>query len=200
MLGEHGLWLKNCLLDGAARVPVIMSGPGVPRGKSIDNPISHVDMVATMLDLGGAGVAKELRGRSLLAEMRGESGPHPQFAYSESHSEGNCTGSFMIRKGDWKYLYFTGGNPLLFNMKSPGGEFQDLAGDGQHQPVLKELHELLCSRVDPDKVTFDAFDKQAQVLAGLVKRKSRAEFYETLQGRLGPIQARIITDRHYGRA
>src|SRR5262249_51655399 len=30
MLGEHGLWLKNVLLEGAAHVPLILAGPSLP--------------------------------------------------------------------------------------------------------------------------------------------------------------------------
>lgn len=49
MLGSHGIWRKNVLLEGAARVPLIMSGAGLPQGKIVDTPVSHLDMVATML-------------------------------------------------------------------------------------------------------------------------------------------------------
>jgi choline-sulfatase len=198
MLGEHGLWLKNCLLDNANRVPMILSGAGLPKGKLIDTPVSHVDLIATMLDLAGAGVAKGLRGHSLAPMAGGQAGSHPGFAFSESHSEGNCTGSFMIRKGDWKYLYFTGGEPLLFNMKE-GGEFVNLARDKKHAGLQKELHGHLASLLDPDAVTHAAFQRQDEVLKTLVRENSRADFYDTLVGRLGPIQARLLTDRHYGR-
>ncbi len=194
MLGEHGLWLKNCLLDGANRVPLILAGAGLPKGKTVETPVSHADMVATMLDLSGVGVAKGLRGHSLAPAA----GAHPGFAFSESHSEGNCTGSFMIRKGDWKYLYFTGGEPLLFNMKE-GGEFVNLARDKKYAGVQKELHGHLTSLLDPDAVTHAAFQRQDEVLRGLIKENSRADFYDMLVGRLGPIQARLLADRHYGR-
>ena len=188
MLGEHGLWLKNVLLENAVSVPLILAGPGLPKGKSIDTPVSHVDLVATMLEAAGAPITRELRGHSLLSGL-------PPFAFSESHSEGNCTGSFMIRKGDWKYLYFTGGDPLLFNMSTPEGEFKNLAKDKAHAPLLKELHAHLTTVVDPDAVTFAAFEKQDRVFRDIVRKSSRDELYAALVGRLGSIQARIITNR-----
>ena len=76
MLGEHGLWLKNTLLENAARVPLIFSGPGMPKGKSIETPVSHVDMVATMMEIGGAATSG-LRGHSLVPMARGESSAIP---------------------------------------------------------------------------------------------------------------------------
>ncbi len=197
MLGEHGLWLKNTLLDGAARVPMIMAGPGLPKGQTASTPVSHVDMVATMLELGGAS-AQGLRGHSLVSMAHGRASNHPGFAFSESHSEGNCTGSFMIRKGDWKYLYFAGGDPLLFNMKNDMGEYVNLARDKKFADVQKELHAHLTSLVDPDKVSMAAFRRQEEILRQRVKSMSRSDFEDDLVGRLGSMQARVITDRYYG--
>jgi choline-sulfatase len=191
MLGEHGMWLKNTLLENAARVPLIFSGPGIPKGKTVETPVSHVDMVATMMELGGA-ATDGLRGHSLMKMER-----HPGIAYSESHSEGNCTGSFMIRKGDWKYLYFTGGEPLLFNMKDEMGEFLNLAKDKKLADLRKEMHGHLTSLVDPDAVTQAGFRKQEKMLMDRVKSMSAADFYDDLVGRLGSMQARMLTYKYY---
>jgi choline-sulfatase len=197
MLGDHGLWLKNVLLENAVRIPMIVAGPKLPQGKAVSIPVAHVDLIATLLEIGGASREGGLRGYSLIPMARGESGSHPSFALSESHSEGNCTGSFMIRKGAWKYIYFTGGDPLLFNLKSDPGEFLNLAGDPKYKSVRDELHADLRSLVDPDKVTDAAFRKQTGVLKQLVASQSRGEFYKNLVGRLGPMQARAITEQHY---
>ena len=40
----------------------------------------------------------------------------------------------MIRKGDWKYIYFAGDQPLLFNLKNDPGELRNLAGEPQPLP------------------------------------------------------------------
>jgi choline-sulfatase len=121
MLGENGLWFKNVLLENAARVPLIMAGAGLPRGKTVDTPVMHVDMVTTMLELARLPHDPKLWGDSLIALAQGRSGAHPGIEYSESHSEGNCTGSFMIRKANWKYIYATGYEPILFDLKRDPG-------------------------------------------------------------------------------
>lgn len=200
MLGEHGLWLKNVLLEGAARVPFIIAGPGIPVGRRVDAPVSHVDLVRTLLDIAGAPVDKTLRGHSLLPLMRGDAGQAPPFVFSESHSEGNCTGSFMIRKGDWKYLYFSGDEPLLFHLKEDPGELRNLAGRSETKEIQRELHKLLLSVVDPDRVTDAAFRKQRRILEEMVRAKTRDEFYETLVGRLGKAQASVLTAQFYPRS
>jgi choline-sulfatase len=199
MLGEHGLWLKNTLLENAARVPLIVSGPGIPKGKTVEAPVSHVDLVATLIEVAGA-TPEGLRGQSLLPPANGRGSRYPPFAFSESHSEGNCTGSFMIRKDEWKYIYFTAGEPLLFNMASQAGEFQNLSHDKRFQDVREELHKHLTSVVEPDAVTFQAFRRQREILQQLTKTKSKTEFYEMLVGRLGSMQATMLLEQWYGPA
>ncbi len=197
MGGDHGLWLKNVLLENAARVPLLMAGAGLPQGRAVETPVSHVDMVATVLDLAGATPEVKLRGHSLAPLAHGRPGAHPGFTFSESHSEGNCTGSFMIRKGDWKYLYFTGDRPLLFNLKDDPAELQDLAGKPETAAIQKELHAHLTSLVDPDAVTERAFVAQERRLNELVSEMTPERFYKELVGRLGSAQARVLTNRCY---
>jgi len=198
MHGDHGLWLKRALYEGAARVPIIMAGAGLPEGKVIDTPVSDVDLTATLLDLGGVPRPAGLRGRSLLPLIMGDSNAAPSHVYCECHTEGNCTGSFMIRKGDWKYLYFSFyGNNLLFNLRDDPGEMNNLSGRPESASIEQELHETLTSLVDPDAVTLRAFEKQDQVLAAMLRENDAHSFYENLGGRLGQGQAALLAQKYY---
>ncbi len=135
MGGEHGLWTKFNLLENSARIPMIVAGAGFPHGKVVDTPVSAVDLTPTMLEVAGTRPASGLRGHSLLGLANGRSREHPGYAYSESLSEGNCTGSYMIRQGDWKYVHYTWYGDLLFNIKQDPGEFHNLAGNPAHRDV-----------------------------------------------------------------
>ncbi len=194
-LGDHGLWYKNNLYDCAARVPLIMAGAGLPRNKRIETPVGHVDLVATILELAGSDAHKKIRGKSLLPLITGASGDTPAFAYSESHSEGNCTGSFMVRKGDWKYIHFSWYDDLLFNIRKDPGEFNNLIDKPENSAVQTELKNLLYSLVDPEQVTQNAFDAQKKILDRFVSDMNEEELFEMLTGRLGKGQARIMA-RH----
>jgi choline-sulfatase len=198
MLGENGLWFKNVLLENAARVPLIMVGAGMPRGKTVNTPVMHVDMVATMLELAGLPRDPKLRGHSLVGFAQGSPGAHPGVAYSESHSEGNCTGSFMIRKANWKYIYATGYEPILFDLQRDPGELQNLAGTPETAAIQRELHpELLRLIPNPDLVTERAFDAQQALLETMLRDKTRQQFNEELRSRLGAGQARVLANHFY---
>jgi choline-sulfatase len=195
-LGEHGLWLKNNLYDVAARVPLVMAGAGLPKNVKISTPVAHIDVVATMLDLAGSDAYNKLRGHTLLPLLKGKEGSQPEFAFSESHSEGNCTGSFLIRKGDWKYIHFSWYDDLLFNVAEDPGEFNNLIDKPETAAVQAELKNILYSLVDPEEVTMRAFEAQDKVLAGFTEKMTEDQLFNLLKGRLGPGQARTLAKKY----
>ena len=191
-LGEHGLWQKNTLYDVANHVPLVVAGAGLPAGISVNSPVAHVDLVRTMLEVANAETPSTLRGHSLLPICGRQPGPAPPFAYSECHCEGNCTGTFMIRKGDWKYIHLSWYEGLLFNLARDPGELNNLINDPEVQEIRKDLEATLRDYVDPEEITFEAFRAQEEMLAEMAQKLSEDELYERLKGRLGSGQARIM--------
>lgn len=196
MLGEHGLWYKNCLYEDAARVPLVVSGPGIPAGITVEAPVGHVDLVHTILDWADAERPDPERGHSLRRLIEGQSEDHPGYAYCENHTEGNCTGSFMVRRGDWKYVHFTWYDDILFNLAEDPHELENRIDDPDTIEVREEMIEILRSRIDPEAMTRRAFRTQENQLQELYDSKGLRGFFEELQGRLGPGQARALVDKH----
>ena len=73
----------------------------------------------------------------------------------------------------------------------------NLAKDKKMTDLRKEMHAHLTSLVDPDAVTRAGFKKQEKMLLERVKSMSAADFYDDLVGRLGSMQARMLTYRYY---
>lgn len=194
-LGEHGMWLKNNLYECATRIPLVISGPKLPRGETIDTPVSHVDLVATMIEWAGMPTPAELRGTSLSPLIDGRSGTGPAFVYAESHSEGNPTGSCMVRKGPWKLIHFSYYEDYLFNLEEDPEEKHNRAGDPALKGVIEELRSTLRRQVDPEEITERAFAAQKRMLDGFAERMSEEELFELMRSRLGDGQARVIAKR-----
>jgi choline-sulfatase len=199
-LGEHGLWYKNNLYDNACRVPLIITGPGIPKGFKVNTPVGHVDLVASILEWAEIQQPQEIRGHSLSSLMEGKSGDHPGYAFCETHSEGNCTGSFMIRKGDWKYIRYTWYDDLLFNIKDDPNELVNLIDSENTSEIKIELREILNNLLDPEEVTIRAFNTQESMLKDWAKRLSENDLFDKFKGRLGDGQARsmakLVKDRY----
>lgn len=59
-LGDHGMWQKCNLLESSARVPLILAGPGIPEGRKIDTPVSHLDISPTILAAMGCSIPEDM--------------------------------------------------------------------------------------------------------------------------------------------
>ncbi len=65
--GEHGKWGRHtyALHEELLRVPLIVAGPGVPQGQTIDAAVRLVDVAPTILDLVGVGYPQYFMGEGL---------------------------------------------------------------------------------------------------------------------------------------
>jgi N-acetylglucosamine-6-sulfatase len=72
-LGEHRLREgKQTAFDTDIRVPLIVTGPGVPPGSTIDQMTSNIDLAPTFTEIGGTAGPPGADGRSLLPLLHGQ--------------------------------------------------------------------------------------------------------------------------------
>ena len=69
-LGQHGLMGKQNLYEHSVRVPLLMSGPGIPKGERRDSLCYLLDIFPTLCDLTGLPVPGSVEGRSLVPVLR----------------------------------------------------------------------------------------------------------------------------------
>jgi len=54
MLGDHHLFGKKVPWEGAVRVPLVVKGPGIPKGQLVDTPVSTLSVITFILEKAGA--------------------------------------------------------------------------------------------------------------------------------------------------
>jgi choline-sulfatase len=154
-LGHQGLFGKAHLLDSAAKVPLLMAGPGVPRGQVIHEPVSAVDLFPTILEAAGCDLQAadaDLPGQSLWPAIAGE-GHAAAPIFAEFHGNGTKAGTYMLRLGNHKLIRHAGGMPSqLFDLQADPHECHDLAAEAAHRDQLKALENQLAERLDIDAV------------------------------------------------
>ena len=160
--GARGLWGKSTFYEESAGVPMIVAGPGLPRGKVVDVPVSHVDCAPAILDAAGAPPLGPLSGHSLFDIANGATPARP--VLSEYHAIGSSSGGFMLRYGRYKYCHYVVRPPQLFDLDQDPEELVDVASDAAHAGILLQCEARLRDVLDPEAVDARAKARQASLL------------------------------------
>ena len=73
MMGDFGMLAKGVMLEPAVKVPMLIKVPGeADRQRIIEEPVGHIDLVPTLLDVLGLPPYGEAQGKSLYPEIRGD--------------------------------------------------------------------------------------------------------------------------------
>ena len=124
-LGSHGLLGKQSLYEHSMRAPLIIAGPGIPRGGSSEGFTYLLDIFPTVLNLAGGALPSPLDGRDLAPIWRGESDSVREALFL------SFTDSMRaVRRDSWKLIVYPQVNHRqLFNLEQDPYEILNLADD-----------------------------------------------------------------------
>jgi arylsulfatase A-like enzyme len=138
-IGSHGLMGKQNLYEHSMGVPLIFSGPGIPKGKSSDAFAYLFDVYPTVCELVGARVPDSLEGKSLAPVIRGTSDAVRDtifLAYRDVQRS--------VRRGRWKLLRYPQIHKTqLFDLKEDPYETENLADDPAYAHRVREMMTLM---------------------------------------------------------
>ncbi len=150
-LGDHGLLLKGPMLyDGLLRVPYVMSGPAIPAGKCVDDPISTLDIRATLSQMCNLDASAD-NGTSLVGLMQGTA--TRDFALNEWEVDETRSGIGMdlttVRSQRYRLsVDLRTDTGELYDMQEDPYEMNNLFDDTGHASTRAELMEMIHSRPD----------------------------------------------------
>ena len=160
-LGCRGLWGKSVMYEESAAIPMIVAGSDVPAGGVVDTPVSLIDCYRTALETVGCPLLPDDLARPSHSLWDVAAGARPdRTVLSEYHAVASVTGTFMIRRGRWKYIHHVGYRPELFDLAADPGETTDLAERPDMAPVLADCDQALRRICDPEAVSAEAFADQ----------------------------------------
>ena len=171
-LGTRRLWGKSTMYEESAGVPMLFAGPGVPEGFICHEPVSLVDVFPTAVDCVGLPPHpddRDLPGAPLLDVVRGTV---RRTVLCEYHATGAATGAFLIRKGPFKYVYYVGMPPQLFDLDADPQETRDLAREPGYRGLVADCEKELRRVVDPEAADRQARADQAARIAAMGGREA----------------------------
>jgi arylsulfatase A-like enzyme len=134
-LTDHGISHargKQFLYDEGIHIPLVLRGPGVPRGAVRDDLVEHIDLAATSLGLAGIELPRSMQARDLLAA---DYRPRDAVFAARDRCDETIENLRAVRTADFKYI--RNGYPLRPHLQP--NNYKD------HKSIVEKLRELHAS-------------------------------------------------------
>jgi arylsulfatase A-like enzyme len=175
LLGDHNLLRKEKPFEGSAKIPLIVRPPKsvkFQKDSICDKPVTHMDVMPTLLAAAGISIPETVEGLSLLPLITGVENTWREFIHGE-HSCGTVGWQYLT-DGKEKYIWETAsGKELFFDLTSDPQEKRDRSQSSQYKSRVNlwrnRLIEILASRPQ------DGLSDGEQLISGKVLPHVRPE-------------------------
>lgn len=142
-LGEKRHWGKAALWEQTTRVPLIIAGPGVPKGQVCQSPVELLDIYPTVIDYAGVEAPHKLEGVSLRPLLE-----NPQTAWDRPALT-TFVDHHALRTATHRYIRYENGAEELYDHREDPHEWENLAvtrpADAAVQAILRQSRQQLDS-------------------------------------------------------
>ena len=137
--GSHGLLGKQNLYEHSMKVPLIISGPGIPKGKVTGAFVYLFDLFPTLSDLCTIKLPEGVDGKSLLPVLSRQKEKVRESLFTAYRKTVRA-----VRTDEWKLIRYPERNiSQLFNLVDDPLELNNLAGNETYRSKVEEMTELM---------------------------------------------------------
>ena len=136
--GTKERWGKRSLWEPVTHIPLMFSVPGLSEGRVCDQPVNQVDIYPTLSELCNIDMRLDLEGKSLVPLLEDPSRKWDRPALT-SFGQNNHS----VRSENWRYTVYADGSQELYDHRTDPNEFNNLAENTAHAPVIREHREWL---------------------------------------------------------
>jgi arylsulfatase A-like enzyme len=162
MMGSHHLFAKEVMFEGAVRVPYLIRLPNARQCRVVEQAVSHIDFIPTLIDLLGQAPMPQCNGVSRVPLLKGETMPPenvfiewspnrtkikkktflaPRRSIKRAVNESTRT---LISPDGWKLSLRDKDLNELYNLNDDPGETRNLYLDSQYASIISrytgEIH------------------------------------------------------------
>ncbi len=147
MMGAHGLMAKQVMYEESIHVPLLIRVPfrSNPAGR-VAQPVSHIDLVPTVLELLGKKSA-DLPGQSLIPVMEGKTRPdhwvHLEWTADRSDSGKGPNGRTVISPDGYKLVLYDTDQSMLFDHRQDPRELNNVFNQSRYAAVQARLRKQI---------------------------------------------------------
>ncbi|SDM30919.1 Arylsulfatase A [Kriegella aquimaris] len=132
-LGEKERFAKRSLWEDGARVPLIIMGPGIPKGKVCNKPVQLLDIYPTLLALSGLEPDATHEGNSLIPLLENPESEWAQYART-SFGPGN----YAIVSDGYRFIQYNDGSEEFYDHNSDPQEWYNVIDKPEYVEVIEQ--------------------------------------------------------------
>ncbi|MFA5814253.1 MAG: sulfatase-like hydrolase/transferase [Bacteroidales bacterium] len=138
-IGSHGLLGKQSLYEDCMKVPLIFTGPGIPKAKVSDALVYLYDIFPTLSNLSKLPVPEGIDGKDITPVIRGTAEGVRTSLYTVYRNTVRA-----VRTKEWKLIRYPERNyTQLFNLEKDPLEINNLAARPEYQTKVYEMMDIL---------------------------------------------------------
>ena len=147
-LGEHGLWAKQTLFEGATHVPLIVAAPGVKPGAS-KGLCEQVDIYPTLTALAGLPKPPHVQGRSLQPQLVDPATKGKQAVFGAMQASHTHVFGQYVRTDSHRYIVWDEGRggEQLYDLVNDPDELHNLASNANQAERLTRMRTRLVAHL-----------------------------------------------------
>ena len=144
MYGEHGIPTGKLVhYEPSTRVPLLVAGPGIPRGEVRDQLVSNVDLAPTIAELAGVDPGLVVDGRSWLPVLRDPDAGQGRYLLLQSGPHRGRRTFDAIRGERYKLVRHSTGERELYDLVTDPDELESRHDDPALADVAADLERRL---------------------------------------------------------
>lgn len=138
-IGSHGLRGKQNMYEHTVGVPLVMRGPGIPKGERRNAQVYLRDVYPTVCELAGVPIPKTVEATSFAPVLSGKSEVHHRYVFGYFRDSQR-----MVRDDRWKLIvYPQAKRKQLFDVINDPHELRDLSDDPAQAATRQRLQDEL---------------------------------------------------------
>ncbi|MBF0197972.1 MAG: sulfatase-like hydrolase/transferase [Planctomycetes bacterium] len=143
-LGEKERWAKRSIWQDGARVPMIIAGPGIAKGKVCSKPVQLLDIYPTLLELSGLVRNPAHEGQSLAKLLK-----NPEAEWSHMARSSFGPGNVAIISERYRYIHYNDGSEEFYDHKNDPNEWNNQIKNSEMAPLIEQHRAHLPEKVHP---------------------------------------------------
>jgi arylsulfatase A-like enzyme len=134
-VGQHGLMGKQNLYDHSIRMPLLVSGPGIPAGRRVNELVYQHSLFATSCELAGVAAPKTIEFPSLVNLLKGHERERHEAVFHWYRGFQRA-----VRTREYKLIVYPEARVTqLFDLTQDAWEVRNLADDRRFGAIRRSL-------------------------------------------------------------